>query len=141
MTATGRTLPVRDPKETEQQVHAYSSRVLDALGVAGRLGHSDYTQPVDGGPHGADVYAVTHFWQLDAVPAADHAGAVRRVRQYALNLGWRLLVDRADVPGAPEVRARGDADGFTVHVVGIGTDDRIGIDVTSPYCRIPPTTG
>jgi hypothetical protein len=137
------TFPMLGRDTAEHQLATYSSRFFDAVQLLGRTGQSDaflpagVTDPM--GNFADDLYAMTHYWQIDDLAPDELQPAVERLHAHLVAAGWAL--ERFDLP--PEVPsavviAENPADGYRVYAKGFVPMKRVFFRVTTPVLRVPP---
>lgn len=116
-----------------------SSRILDELVDGGREMGTDSFNIAECGSNsdGVTKWEVTHFWQIEKVPAVDIPQIMIRLRGSLVLQNW-LIADVAFPPAVknPVVRAQ-DSQGYTVRVLGVQDRSRIAVRISAPCFTAP----
>ncbi|MFI6982364.1 hypothetical protein ACIBSV_27700 [Embleya sp. NPDC050154] len=128
--------------EINKTLREYSSRVFDGLALQGKHGDADDINSADCASGSASLesswQAVTHFWQIDALPTGEARLAVDRLRKHLEIQGWQII-DYAVPPevGDAAVRAKNPRDNYVIRVKALGDVNRVIVRVSSPCVRLP----
>ncbi|MDQ0764333.1 hypothetical protein [Streptomyces canus] len=120
-----------------QELYAHSSRVLDALGVRGRMDEGNAVSAVtcvDCWSKGLrSVCTARHHWQIDGVEDAELAVAVGRLEETFQGQGWFKLSGTQGQ--SVSLAADGDS-GHRVNITLISGRQRLVIEVIAPCTRV-----
>ncbi|MEU6353438.1 hypothetical protein ABZ896_29630 [Streptomyces sp. NPDC047072] len=120
-----------------QELYAHSSRILDALGVRGRMDEGNAVSAVacaDCWSRGlTSVCTARHQWQIDDVDEPPLAAAVGRLDEAFQAQGWIKL---AGVPGRSASLAADGGSGHRITVTLIEGRRRLVVEVVAPCTRI-----
>lgn len=119
-----------------QELYSFSSRVLDALGVRGRMDEGNTVSAVacaDCWSKGlTSVCTARHLWQIDDVDEALLSAAVGRLDAAFQSQGWLKL---AGTPGESVSLAADSGTGHRVNVTLIRDRQRLVVEVVAPCTR------
>ncbi|WP_328978580.1 hypothetical protein [Streptomyces canus] len=119
-----------------QELYSFSSRVLDGLGVRGRMDEGNAVSSVtcaDCWSKGlTTVCTARHLWQIDGVPDEQLAAAVGQLDATFQSQGWLKL---AGTPGESVSLAADSGSGHRVNVTLIHGRQRLVVEVVAPCTR------